>query len=279
MRRRISPSRPGQDPRPDWRSYDLVAELYDRVRAPIHAVPAADLVALAAPPAGGRVLDVGTGTGVAAEVAARAVAPDGLVVGIDPSIEMLRRAAERGVEALVRGQALDLPFPDATFDVVLAAFVVPFFRKYQTALFDMRRTLKLGGRLAVATWSGREDEFRRTWREIAESFVGRDLLRDAMRQAAPWEELFSDPKRLKDVLDEAGFRQMRIEERDYRFTVPRDDYIAGRESSVSGRFLHNMLGDTLWPRFQERVREAFSGYPDPLGDTEDVLFAIGTKER
>ena len=66
-----------------WRSYDDVAEIYERVHAPRLAGPARDLVAFAEPPLGGRVLDIGTGTGVAAEAAAAAVGDGGLAVGID----------------------------------------------------------------------------------------------------------------------------------------------------------------------------------------------------
>ena len=53
----------------DWRSYDRTAETYERIHAPRFVEPARDLVALAGVRAGAKVLDVGTGTGVAAEVA------------------------------------------------------------------------------------------------------------------------------------------------------------------------------------------------------------------
>src|SRR3972149_880572 len=53
----------------DWRSYDNVAETYERVHAPRFAEVARDLASLAGAGPGARVLDVGTGTGVAAEAA------------------------------------------------------------------------------------------------------------------------------------------------------------------------------------------------------------------
>ena len=278
MRRRPPRVEPAPSKRPDWRSYDSVAELYDRVRAPLHEAPATDLVGLLDLQTGERVLDVGTGTGVAARAAGAAVGEDGLVVGLDPSWEMLRRADNRGVSRLVAGRALDLPFADATFDVVTAAFVIFFFKKYQTALHDLHRVLRRRGRIGVTTWGPGEDEFRRTWREAAEAFVGRDLLRDAMKQGAPWEQLFSDPARLKDVLREAGFRDIRVERRDYRHTVTLEDYVSGRETSVTGRFLRGMLGEEAWRRFHDRVSEEFRNrFPDPIGDTNDVLLAVAVK--
>ena len=73
----------------DWRTYDDVAETYERVHATRFAEVARDLVEQMRLTDGARVLDVGTGTGVAAQVAADAGAQ---VVGIDESLGMLRVA-------------------------------------------------------------------------------------------------------------------------------------------------------------------------------------------
>jgi ubiquinone/menaquinone biosynthesis C-methylase UbiE len=262
---------------PDWRSYDGVAETYDRVRAPIHEGPARDLVEAVGIRPGDRVLDVGTGTGVAAAASGEAAGPDGLVVGVDPSIEMLRLARGRGVR-VAAAEAIDLPFPDASFDAVTGAFVIFFFRNYETALFDMLRVLRPAGRLGVTTWGPGEDEFRRAWREMAERYAGREVLRGALAKAAPWEEQFSERGRLATALREAGLRDVTVDQRRYRAILSIEDYLAGREISATGRFLRSILGDMLWPRFQSEVRELFrSRFPDPLGDTETALVAAGTK--
>ncbi len=264
--------------KPDWRSFDPVAEAYERTRAPVHAAPARDLVELAAPAAGARVLDVGTGTGVAAEAAIAAVGPEGLVVGIDPSTQMLRFAHERGVRRTAAAVALDLPFRNGSFDLVLAAFVIFFFTRYDTALHDMLRVLRPGGRMGVTTWGDRFDEFSRTWREVAESFVGKELLADSVRRAVPWEERFSDPRRLQDTLRDAGLRNIRVEQRTYRTTASQEDYLAGRETSATGRFIRDLLGEASWERFRERVTKEFrERFADPIGDSNDVLLAVGTK--
>jgi ubiquinone/menaquinone biosynthesis C-methylase UbiE len=262
----------------DWRVFDSVAEVYDRVRGPVHTGPARDLVDLAAPPPGGRVLDVGTGTGVAAEVAAAAVGPDGMVVGIDPSLPMLRAARPRHGRVLA-AQAIDLPFRDGTFDVVLANFVIAFFAKYETALFDMLRVLRPGGTLGVTWWAGGLDEFSRTWTELAETFATKELLRGAVQRAIPGNELFRDRHRLEETLRDAGLRRVQVHRRQYRTTVSQADYLAGRETTSEGRFLRDTLGDRLWERFRERASETFrERFPDPMGDTNDVLIAVGTKD-
>lgn len=261
----------------DWRVFDSVAETYDRVRGPVHAPPARDLVELAGIGRGARVLDVGTGTGVAAQAAAAAVGPEGLVVGMDPSVPMLQMARPRHGR-LVAGEAIDLPFRDETFDAVLANFVIAFFTKYETALFDMLRALRRGGVLGVSWWSGPPDEFSRTWTELAEAFATKDLLRAALQRGVPWSDRFRDRRLMEETLRDAGLREVQVHRRQYRSTTSQADYLAGRETSAEGRFLRETLGDLLWERFRERAAATFRDrFADPMGDTNDVLIAVGTK--
>jgi ubiquinone/menaquinone biosynthesis C-methylase UbiE len=263
----------------DWRGYDDVAETYERVQAPRTAEVAADLVELAQPLRGGRVLDVGAGTGSSTEAAQRAVGPDGIAVGIDSSLGMLGvgARARQGLR-LAAGEAIDLPFRDAAFDVVVANFVLSHFTRYDTALFDMLRVLKPGGRLAVSAWSEREDEFQRTWRDLVEDVTTHDLLRDALDRAMPWEERFRDPARLEETLRGSGLHPVTVQRREYRFRLSRDDYVAGRETTASGRFLRDMLGDQEFRSFGERARRVFAErFPEVLTDFRDVLLAVGSK--
>jgi demethylmenaquinone methyltransferase / 2-methoxy-6-polyprenyl-1,4-benzoquinol methylase len=117
----------GQDPR--WRRA-LVQEL--------------------APPAGARVLDVATGTGmVAAELLARH--GDCTVVGLDQSAEMLaaaraRFAGEQRVE-LVEGQAERLPFADESFEALTFTYLLRYVEDPPATLRELARVLKPGGRI------------------------------------------------------------------------------------------------------------------------------------
>ena len=114
----------------DWRTYDDVAETYERVHAPRLAEVARDLVEMIDLPAGAAVLDVGTGTGVAAQAAADAGAT---VVGVDESLGMLRVARrERPKVPVAAALAIDLPFGSGRFDAVLGAFVLAHFDKIDT---------------------------------------------------------------------------------------------------------------------------------------------------
>jgi ubiquinone/menaquinone biosynthesis C-methylase UbiE len=267
----VAPSRPASD----WRSYDEVAEAYDRVRSPVHEAPARDLVAAVDLPEGGRLLDVGTGTGLAA-LSVEA----GLAVGVDVSMGMARVARSRGLERVAVAAAIDLPFRDETFDAVVSAFVLHLVPKYETTLFDMARVLRRGGRIGLATWVAADDEFTRGWREIAESLATKEMLADAQRKAAPWAELLSHPARVEEVLRRGGFRDVRVQRHTFRVEMSIEDYLVGRETTAIGRFLKQMLGPSLWDRFRTRVEEEFrSRFRDPIGDTNEVLISIGTRER
>ena len=258
----------------DWRSYDDVAEIYERVHAPRFVEAARDLVGALAIGEGERVLDVGTGTGGGADEVARTGAR---VVGIDRSFGMLSVAhRERPSLPLVAGEAIDLPFRDRTFDAVLGNFVFAHFVKVETALFDLTRVLVPGGRIGFTAWSDGKDAFQDTWTELLETVIPRDLLAPAYAAAAPGHERFKQPKAIEDALRRAGFRHVRTERKRYQWTYPRDDLVEGLGTWAVGRFARNMLGESSWASFVERARTTFADrFPDPLNDFRDVIVAVG----
>ncbi|MBI1967934.1 MAG: methyltransferase domain-containing protein [Gemmatimonadetes bacterium] len=127
------------------------------------------LLELAALAPGERVLDVACGTGLVTFPAGAAVGPRGAVVGTDISEVMVARlrqaATSRGVANVTaeRMDAEDLRFPDGSFDVVLCALGLMYFPDPRKSLQEMRRLLRLGGRVAVAVWGARD---RCGWAEI-----------------------------------------------------------------------------------------------------------------
>src|SRR6266542_3006777 len=105
---------------------------------------------------GERVLDLGCGAGTDSLVAARMVAPAGHVVGIDMTHEMLdkarRGAAEMGAENVefVEGEAEQLPFADASFDVVISNGVIDLIPDKDAVFSELHRVLTPGGRIQIA---------------------------------------------------------------------------------------------------------------------------------
>jgi SAM-dependent methyltransferase len=106
---------------------------------------------------GDGVLDVACGTGNFTRDFARSVGPDGLAVGIDVSETMLTRAVRdtraAGLDqaGYVRGDAVELPFRDASFDAVCCFAAFHLFDDPWRALDRMTDVLTPGGRIAIFT--------------------------------------------------------------------------------------------------------------------------------
>src|SRR5262245_3339676 len=261
----------------DWRSYDRTAATYERVHAPRFAEPARDLATLAGVTQGSAVLDVGTGTGIGAKVAQELGAT---AVGVDPSEGMLdvARSARPDIEFLA-AQAIDLPFADGRFDVVMGNFVLAHFAKVETALFDIMRVTRPGGVIAFTTWADGRDAFTDTWLELVSTVVPDDLLEPTLDKAIPNHERFTRREAVEEVLLDAGLRHVRTEPRQYEWRYGRDEFVDGLTVWATGRFVREMLGEDGWASFLDRVRATFAErFPDPLHDRRDVLLAIGTKE-
>jgi ubiquinone/menaquinone biosynthesis C-methylase UbiE len=263
----------------DWRSYNDVAETWSRVNDGPNAQVARDLLAVAGLEPGGSVLDVGTGTGALAGVASEIVGASGVVVGIDLSTSMLEVAARTTPGVLfAAAEAIDLPMRDNTFGVVAGNFVLHHFPRPQTALFDMLRVLRRGGRIALSSWGRGEDDLEKTWRALVEEVVGPALARDAIQRSAPGRERFGDRAALEETLLDAGLRHIRTEAREYRVSFSIDDYVASRSVLATGRFLREMVGPDRFEAFLDRARAVYADrFADPVNDFRDVWLAVGMK--
>lgn len=143
-------------------AYDRWAPVYDLVFGPVFrkgrsvAIEAAERV-------GGRIIEVGVGTGISLPHYART----SRIVGVDLSDEMLEKARERvrklnlsNVEAIAVGDAEALKFPDGSFDVVVAQYVVTAVPNPERALDEFARICRPGGEIVIATRVGAETGLR-----------------------------------------------------------------------------------------------------------------------
>jgi phosphatidylethanolamine/phosphatidyl-N-methylethanolamine N-methyltransferase len=144
--------------------YDLVfGAVFERGR--MAAIEAAEKHCGAA---GGRILEVGVGTGISLPDYSRV----NRIVGIDISAPMLKRAQERvvehrlgNVEALAVMDAKHLAVPDASFDVVVAQYVITAVPDPEATLDDFARVLKPGGEIILVNHLGAENGFRRVFEQ------------------------------------------------------------------------------------------------------------------
>jgi SAM-dependent methyltransferase len=105
---------------------------------------------------GERVLDIGSGAGTDSLVAAQMVGDAGHVTGIDMTPEMLAKARAAAAELerknveFVESEAERLPFPDASFDVVISNGVIDLVPDKDAVFSEIFRVLKPGGRIQIA---------------------------------------------------------------------------------------------------------------------------------
>jgi SAM-dependent methyltransferase len=155
----------------DAASYDIAAAEFDRLSELFCGPLAMRLLDLARLQATDATLDVGTGTGLVA-LRAAARARNGSVIGIDHSSGMLEQADEKalrsGLKDVVSFRLMDaerLEFPDNSFDVVLSLYALFHFPEPLSAIKEMHRVLRPGGRLVIGVGGG---PYPFSWNAIAQ---------------------------------------------------------------------------------------------------------------
>jgi SAM-dependent methyltransferase len=147
---------------------------------------------------GDGVLDVACGTGNFTRDFARAVGPGGLVVGFDASETMLRRAVAEtdGVEqvAYVRGDVVDMPFREQSFDAVCCFAALNLFADPMKALDSMTSMLTPGGRIAIFTSARTRSAPLRTFEAVVRAQSGIHMF---------------ERRELVDALEQRGYAEIR----------------------------------------------------------------------
>ncbi len=167
--------------------FDRIAPIYDAMNSVMTAGLDARWRAAAVRASGVRrgdaAIDVACGTGGVTRLLARAVAPDGRVVGVDASPEMLRVARRRAAGDRVApirytaGDALSLPAAAEEFDAATIAFGLRNMEDYAACIGEMRRVTRPGGRVVVLELAtprrGLGRAVAATWFERVVPMVGR----------------------------------------------------------------------------------------------------------
>ncbi|WP_126456220.1 class I SAM-dependent methyltransferase [Sulfuriflexus mobilis] len=192
--------------------FDVVAGGYDREALRFFPFSADCMIESLRPLPGWRLLDVATGTGVAALSAARLIAPKGRVQGIDISAGMLdqafanvQRAGLNNID-LQEMDAMELTFRNDYFDALMCSFGIFFFPDMQQALRGWQRVMKPGAPIVLTTFA--EDAFQ----PLMDNFLGHlqgeipDLGLDALQHVATQQAC-------EELLSAASYENIEVSEK------------------------------------------------------------------
>jgi ubiquinone/menaquinone biosynthesis C-methylase UbiE len=155
-----------------------------------------ELVPLFGVTKGDIMLDLGTGTGILAPYLREAAGPEGMLLSLDVSFEMVRHAAQKEAYAnglAMQATAMRLPVKDKSMDIVICFAAFPHFSDQQAALEEMYRVLRHGGRLSIAHLLSREE-----------------LSRHHGGHSAVAEDKLPDDEVMRALFNNAGFPSPRI---------------------------------------------------------------------
>lgn len=202
--------------------FSSVAQRYDAMNDlmsfGLHRLWKVFTIETAAVKAGDRVLDVAGGTGDLAKSLARRVGPRGEVWLTDINGDMLGVGRDRLADAglllpVVQCDAERLPFPSDYFDCVTVAFGLRNMTHKESALAEMRRVLRAGGRLLVL-------EFSKVWRPLSPLYdfysfkvlpwLGNRVVKDAdsYRYLAESIRVHPDQDTVKQLMEGAGLERV-----------------------------------------------------------------------
>lgn len=250
--------------------WDKQSAGYEDFFGPITTRVVDPLLDAAAVESGARVLDVASGPGY---VAARAAERGAVILGVDVAESMLDLARRRHPELeFLRGDAEALSFPDASFDAVVANFLVLHLGRPERVAAELARVLAPGGRVALTAWDA-PDRAR---------FIG--VLVDAVADAgaAPPAELpvgppifrFSDEAEFAGLLRGQGFEDVQVQTVAFSHSESSADALWQGLLGGTVRISAIVLAQT--DAMRRRIREAFDRRVQPyaVGDRLELPVSV-----
>lgn len=209
-------------------------EVYDRYLVPMMFEPYAGILAHRAKGlAPNRVLETAAGTGIVTQELVQRLPVDVAITATDLNEPMIDRArAKPGMARVVwrQADAMRLPFPDGSFDLMICQFGVMFFSDKQAAFREASRVLRSGGTFLFAVW----DSYK-TMHEsplaIAAGVAGDILGQEPLSLLSP---PYHDDKTIRVDLAAAGFSAIQVERisQPARAPSPRDAAVITTQGSM-----------------------------------------------
>ncbi|HEY5761018.1 MAG TPA: methyltransferase domain-containing protein, partial [Steroidobacter sp.] len=243
------------------RTWVEMQQVLDRMLAPF----VAPLIDAAFPGAGGRVLDVGCGAGATTLAMAKRLGVSGRCVGVDISGPLLeaaeaQAAAERiSAATFVQADAQTHAFESDSFDAMISRFGVMFFDDSEAAFGNLRRALRIGGKLAFVAWrSPAENPFMTTAKRAAEPLL---TSMPAPDPNAPGQFAFADGERVRRILAASGWSDIQLERLDVEGTASEPELLAYvTKLGPVGLALKEMNDEKLRTSVIDAVQAAFQPY-------------------
>ncbi len=216
-------------------------------------------IAMAEPQKGEYVLDVACGTGIIARNMASYVGPQGKVVGLDSSPEMLATARSLSSPSgttiqWIEGYAQHLPFATATFDIAVCQGGLQFISDQQAALQEMYRVLKPGGRMVLMIF--REIQYAPAFAILADTIAS--YAAPLMIRSITTPFTLGDANVVRTLAEQAGFQRISIrqETKDIHF-LSAEQFVRGR---LLGTYHHDTVDDHMLARALKEAGEALRPY-------------------
>lgn len=259
-------------------TYDAAAaRRYENAMARVtgHFVPS--LLRAAQIGVGQRVLDIATGTGLAAQAALNIVGRDGHVTAADASISMVEQARLRlstatNVEVCVAdGQAMQ--FSDASFDAVICSLGLMFFPDPERGLAEFHRVLRPGGHVAVSVLTAPQRSYNGRINVVAARH------KPELRKAVERTFRLGESSKLHEMFATAGFRDVEATLEHHDFVLPSfskyyEPFEAGGTST--GEVL-KQLPEVVRQAVREEVRRSLGDNGGPVTVPVEFLIARATR--
>lgn len=252
------------------RAWVEAQELLDQVFKPFEQL----LVESVSAESGGRVLDVGCGTGSTTLAIARSLGTKGRCTGIDISEPMIvaarvRAERERIPATFIQDDVQIHVFEPARFDAMVSRFGVMFFEDPRRAFANLRYAARSGALLRFIAWRDAAENPFMTTAERAAAPLLTNI--PARRSDAPGQFAFADRSRVDSILKESGWTEIDIKPIDVVCTFPERELVPylTRFGPV-GRIL-DQTEEPIRSQVIATVRAAF----DPYVQGDEVRFTAG----